>query len=48
MRDSVEERILEIQNRKHVLANELYQSRDQAKSRRMDDLQILFSKSKKL
>jgi DNA repair protein RAD5 len=48
MRDSVEERILEIQNRKHELVNELYQSRDQAKSRRLDDLQILFSKSKKL
>ncbi|KAL9541494.1 hypothetical protein MBANPS3_009095 [Mucor bainieri] len=48
MRDSVEERILEIQNRKHVLVNELYMSRDQAKNRKLDDLQILFRKSGKL
>ncbi|KAI7887816.1 P-loop containing nucleoside triphosphate hydrolase protein [Mucor mucedo] len=45
MRDTVEERILTIQNRKHVLVNELYQSRDHAKNRKMDDLQLLFSKS---
>ncbi|GAN03178.1 DNA repair protein rad-5 [Mucor ambiguus] len=48
MRDSVEERILEIQNRKHVLVNELYMSREQAKNRKLDDLQILFRKSGKL
>lgn len=48
MKDSVEERILEIQNRKHVLVNELYMSRDESKNRKMDDLQLLFSKSKKL
>ncbi|KAG2191703.1 hypothetical protein INT47_011364 [Mucor saturninus] len=45
MRDTVEERILTIQNRKHVLVNELYQSRDHAKNRKMDDLQLLFGKS---
>lgn len=44
MKDSVEERILEIQNRKHVLVNELYQSRDEAKHRKFEDLQLLFSK----
>lgn len=48
MRDTVEERILTIQNRKHVLVNELYQSRDHAKNRKMDDLQLLFSKSSAL
>lgn len=48
MRDSVEERILEIQNRKHALVNELYQSKDEAKNSKFDDLQILFGKSKKL
>ncbi|CAO3651476.1 unnamed protein product [Mucor hiemalis] len=48
MRDSVEERILEIQNRKHALVNELYQSKDEAKNSKLDDLQILFSKSKKI
>ncbi|KAI9480559.1 MAG: SNF2 family N-terminal domain-containing protein [Benjaminiella poitrasii] len=44
MRDTVEERILEIQNRKHVLVNELYMSRDENKNRKLDDLQLLFSK----
>ncbi|KAI7905546.1 SNF2 family N-terminal domain-containing protein [Cokeromyces recurvatus] len=44
MRDTVEERILEIQNRKHVLVNELYMSRDENKSRRLDDLQLLFGR----
>ena len=44
MRDSVEERILEIQNRKHALVNELYQSRDQARDKKFDDLQLLFGK----
>jgi DNA repair protein RAD5 len=48
MQDSVEERILEIQNRKHVLVNELYMSRDQSRNRKLDDLQILFRKSGKL
>ncbi|KAI8373677.1 SNF2 family N-terminal domain-containing protein [Blakeslea trispora] len=47
MSNSVEERILEIQERKHVLVNELYMTPDQAKNRRMDDLQLLFSKKKK-
>ncbi|CEP09742.1 hypothetical protein [Parasitella parasitica] len=44
MKDSVEERILEIQNRKHALVNELYMSRDQSKNRKLEDLQILFRK----
>lgn len=48
MKDTVEERILEIQNRKHVLVNELYMSRDESKNRKMDDLQLLFSKRRKL
>ncbi|KAL7334471.1 DNA helicase rad5 [Mucor circinelloides] len=48
MKDSVEERILEIQNRKHVLVNELYMSKEQAKDRKLDDLQILFRKGGKL
>ncbi|KAG1122047.1 hypothetical protein G6F42_011846 [Rhizopus arrhizus] len=48
MKDSVEERILEIQNRKHVLVNELYMSKEQARDRKLDDLQILFRKGGKL
>ncbi|KAI8388160.1 SNF2 family N-terminal domain-containing protein [Radiomyces spectabilis] len=42
MRDTVEERILEIQDRKHVLVNELYMSHNEAKTRQLQDLQILF------
>ncbi|KAG2237950.1 hypothetical protein INT48_002511, partial [Thamnidium elegans] len=48
MRDTIEERILEIQNRKNVLVNELYQSRDESKNRKMADLQLLFSKSARI
>ncbi|KAI8645409.1 SNF2 family N-terminal domain-containing protein, partial [Parasitella parasitica] len=44
MKDSVEERILEIQNRKHALVNELYMSRDQSRNKKLEDLQILFRK----
>ncbi|KAI8049793.1 SNF2 family N-terminal domain-containing protein [Gilbertella persicaria] len=44
MTNSVEERILDIQDRKHVLVNELYMSRDEAKNRKLDDLQLLFGK----
>lgn len=48
MRDTIEERILEIQNRKNVLVNELYQSRDESKNSKMADLKLLFSKSGKI
>ncbi|KAF7728830.1 DNA helicase rad5 [Apophysomyces ossiformis] len=42
-RDTVEERMLEIQNRKHDLVNELYMSRDETRTKQLQDLQILFS-----
>ncbi|KAI9262384.1 SNF2 family N-terminal domain-containing protein [Phascolomyces articulosus] len=42
MQDTVEERILEIQNKKHTLVNQLYKSKDDAKAQKMNDLQILF------
>ncbi|KAI8971401.1 P-loop containing nucleoside triphosphate hydrolase protein [Pilobolus umbonatus] len=45
MRDTVEERMLEIQNRKHQLANDLYLSRSEVKSQRLDDLRLLFRKN---
>ncbi|KAI9250369.1 SNF2 family N-terminal domain-containing protein [Helicostylum pulchrum] len=48
VRDTIEERILEIQNRKNVLVNELYQSRDESKNRKMADLKLLFSKSARI
>ncbi|KAG0175436.1 DNA helicase rad5 [Apophysomyces sp. BC1034] len=41
-RDTVEERMLEIQERKHDLVNELYMSRDETRTKQLQDLQILF------
>ncbi|KAI7850256.1 SNF2 family N-terminal domain-containing protein [Circinella umbellata] len=43
MRDTVEERILEIQDKKHDLVNQLYKSKEDSKAQKMNDLQILFS-----
>ncbi|KAL0083977.1 P-loop containing nucleoside triphosphate hydrolase protein [Phycomyces blakesleeanus] len=47
MKDTVEERILEIQDRKHVLTSQLYMSKEESKVNQLQDLQILFSSSKK-
>ncbi|KAI9023554.1 SNF2 family N-terminal domain-containing protein [Phycomyces nitens] len=47
MKDTVEERILDIQDRKHVLTSQLYMSKEEAKVNQLQDLQILFSSSKK-
>ncbi|EIE77372.1 hypothetical protein RO3G_02076 [Rhizopus delemar RA 99-880] len=44
VRGTVEERILEIQDSKHTLVNDLYMSRDDSKNRKMDELKLLFSK----
>ncbi|RCH98559.1 DNA helicase rad5 [Rhizopus stolonifer] len=44
IKESVEERILEIQDSKHTLVNDLYMSRDESKNRKMDELKLLFSK----
>ncbi|KAI9267417.1 SNF2 family N-terminal domain-containing protein [Sporodiniella umbellata] len=44
MKGTVEERILEIQDSKHTLANNLYTSRDESKNRKMHELKLLFSK----
>ncbi|KAI8969028.1 SNF2 family N-terminal domain-containing protein [Mycotypha africana] len=44
MRDSVEERILAIQDRKHSLTNELYGAKE-SKNRKLEELQLLFSKN---
>ncbi|KAI8886671.1 hypothetical protein K501DRAFT_321812 [Backusella circina FSU 941] len=46
MRDTVEERILEIQDRKHDLVNELYKTDSQSKGQKLQDLQILFRSSR--
>ncbi|KAI9311357.1 SNF2 family N-terminal domain-containing protein [Dichotomocladium elegans] len=45
MKNSVEERILDIQNKKRALVNQLYISRDDAKAERLNDLRILFGQS---
>ncbi|KAI8082794.1 SNF2 family N-terminal domain-containing protein [Halteromyces radiatus] len=42
MKDSVEEQILDIQNRKHAMMNELYMSKDEQKAQHMQDLQRIF------
>ena len=43
MRDTVEERILEIQDKKHDLVNQLYKSKEDSRTEKMNDLQLLFS-----
>ncbi|CAO3585381.1 unnamed protein product [Absidia cylindrospora] len=42
IKDSVEEQILDIQNRKHALMNELYMSKDEQKAQHLQDLQRIF------
>ncbi|CAO3682707.1 unnamed protein product [Rhizopus microsporus] len=44
VKGTVEERILEIQDSKHTLVNDLYMSRDETKNRKLDELKLLFSK----
>ncbi|KAI8343720.1 SNF2 family N-terminal domain-containing protein [Chlamydoabsidia padenii] len=42
IKGTVEEQILDIQNRKHEMMNELYMSKDEQKARHMQDLQRIF------
>ncbi|KAI9306442.1 SNF2 family N-terminal domain-containing protein [Cunninghamella echinulata] len=44
IKDSVEEQILSIQNRKHALMNELYVSKDEQKAKHLQELQLLFKR----
>ncbi|KAI7862982.1 SNF2 family N-terminal domain-containing protein [Spinellus fusiger] len=47
MKDTVEERILEVQDRKHMLTTQLYMSKEEGKLRQLQDLKILFRSSSK-
>ncbi|ORY95501.1 SNF2 family N-terminal domain-domain-containing protein [Syncephalastrum racemosum] len=42
VKDTVEERILEIQNNKHALVTELYLTKDEARTSKLQDLNLLF------
>ncbi|CAO3632965.1 unnamed protein product [Cunninghamella blakesleeana] len=44
IKDSIEEQILAIQNRKHAIMNELYMSKEEQRAKQLQELQSLFNR----